>query len=180
MGCATHSIRGRGCKFYATIAVHIFGLVWVRPPPLYQSENESAMVSINRILDTLQADWPLLGSFALASCAEIPAWVARSAQRVHTGLSPMERVFCQHQLPGLIAQLAFLRRNWIVTVLLAIFLALAVVAHAETMVHDSIRMGILVTVLSSILLPPLVIYHGIARDYVAAQSLLAAIRTPAR
>jgi len=138
------------------------------------------MVSLNRILDTLQADWPVLGSFALASCAEIPAWVARSAERVHTGLSPMERVFCQHQLPGLIARLAFLRRNWIVTVLLAIFLALAVVAHAEPMVHDNIRMGILVTVLSSILLPPLAIYHGIARDYVAAQSLLAALRAPAR
>jgi hypothetical protein len=180
MACATRSIRGRGCKFYATIAVHIFGLVWVRPPPLYQSEHESAMVSLNRILDTLQADWPLLGSFALASSAEIPAWVARSAERVHTGLSPMERIFCQHQLPRLIAQLAFLRRNWTVTVLLAIFLALAVVAYAEPMVHDSVRMGILVTVLSSILLPPMVIYHGIARDYVAAQSLLAAIRTPIR
>jgi len=138
------------------------------------------MVSLNRILDTLQADWPLLGSFALASCVEIPAWVVRSAQQVHTRLSPMERMFCQHQLPGLIAQLAHLRRNWIVTLLLATFLALAVVAHAEPMVHDSVRMGILVTVLSSILLPPLVIYHGIARDYVAAQSLLAAIRTPAR
>jgi ABC-type arginine/histidine transport system permease subunit len=95
-------------------------------------------------------------------------------------LSPMERIFCQHHLPGLIAQLALLRRNWIVTVLLAILLALAVVAHAEPMIHDSIRMGILVTVLSSILLPPMVIYHGIARDYVAAQSLLAAIRAPAR
>jgi len=138
------------------------------------------MLSMNRILDTLQADWPLLGSFALASSAEIPAWVARSAERVHTSLSPMERMFCQHQLPRLIAQLAFLRRNWIVTVLLAIFLALAVVAYAEPMVHDNVRMGILVTVLSSILLPPLIIYHGIARDYVAAQSLLAAIRAPAR
>jgi hypothetical protein len=138
------------------------------------------MVSLDRILDTLQADWPLIGSFALASSAEIPAWVARSAERVHTGLSPVERIFCQHQLPGLIAQLAFLRRNWIVTVLLATFLALTVVVYAEPMVHDSVRMGILVTVLSSILLPPLVIYHGIARDYVAAQSLLTAIRTPAR
>jgi len=138
------------------------------------------MFSINKILDTLQADWPLLGSFALASCAEIPAWVARSAQQLHTSLTPMERMICQRQLPELIAQLAFLRRNWIVTVLLATFLALAVVAHAEPMANDSFRTGILVTVLSTILLPPLVIYHGIARDYVAAQSLLAVIRMPAR
>lgn len=137
------------------------------------------MFSINRILDTLQADWPVLASFALVSCAEIPAWVASSAQRLHTGLSPMERMFCQRQLPGLVAQLAFLRRNWIVTVLLAMLLALAVVAHAEPMLHDSVRRAILLMVLSSILLPPVVIYHGIARDHMAAQSLLAVIRRPA-
>ena len=137
------------------------------------------MSSINKILDTLQADWPLLGSFALVSCAELPSWVASSAQRLHTGLSPVERMLCQQQLPGLVARLNYLRRNWIVTVLLAMLLALAVVANAQPMLHDSLRMGVLLTVLSSILFPPVAIYHGIARDYVAAQSLLSVMRRPA-
>lgn len=136
------------------------------------------MLTTTKIIDMLQADWPLLPSLGLVSCAEIPAWVDQSAQQLHARLSPKERIACQHQLPGLVAQLANLRRNWTVTVILAILLAFTVVAHAHPTLQDSLRIGILFTVLSSILLPALAIYHGIARDYVAAQSLLIAIRPP--
>lgn len=134
------------------------------------------MSTATKVIDTLQADWPLLPSLGLVSCSEIPGWVAQSAQQLHARLSPKERITCQHQLPGLVAQLAHLRRNWTVTVILAILLAFTVVAHANPTLHDSLRTGILATVLSSILLPALAIYHGIARDYIAAQSLLVAIR----
>ena len=138
------------------------------------------MIGITKIIDTLQADWPLLPSLALVSCAEIPAWTMRSAQQLHMCLSSTERVVCQRQLPELIAQLAFLQRHWTVTVVLATLLALTVIARAEPIVHNSFQTGILVMVLSTILLPPLAICHGIARDNVAAQSLLTVIRTPTR
>ena len=136
------------------------------------------MNSISRIIDGLQADWPLLPSLALIGCAGIPAWVERSAQQIHTRLSPTERMVCQAQLPRVIAHLAFLQRHWTVTVILATLLALAVLAHAQPAVHDSLQTGILTMVLSTILLPPLAICHGITRDYMAAQSLLVVIRTP--
>ena len=138
------------------------------------------MSSISRIIDGLQADWPLLPSLALIGCAQVPAWVEQSAQQVHTRLSPTERMVCQAQLPRVIEHLAFLLRHWTVTVILATLLALAVLAQAEPAVHDSLQIGILMIVLSTILLPPLAICHGITRDYVAAQSLLVVIRTPER
>ena len=138
------------------------------------------MSNMTKIIDTLQVDWALLPSLALVGCAEIPAWALGSARKLYTCLSPAELQICQTQLPRLIAQLAFLRRHWAVTVMLAMLLAVAVIAHAEPMVQDSLRSGILVTVLSTILLPPLAISHGIARDYVAAQSLLVVMREPNR
>ena len=138
------------------------------------------MRSITTIIDIVQADWPLLPSLALVGCAEIPPWTLQSAQQFYTCLSPTERVACQTQLPQRIASLAFLQRHWTVTVILATILAFAVVAQAEPLLHDSLRVGILVTVLSTILLPPLAICHGIAREYVAAQALLAVIRRSTR
>jgi len=138
------------------------------------------MISITRIIDTIQSDWPLLASLALVGSAEAPAWALQSAQLVHTRLTPVERAACQSQLPHTIAYLALLRRHWTVTVILATLLALAVVAHAEPLVVDSTRNGILVAVLSTILLPPIAIFHGIVRDHIAAQSLLAVMRAPAR
>ena len=135
------------------------------------------MSSVTRIIDKLQADWPFLASLGLLGCAEVPAWAIQSALQTHTQLSPAERSACQAQLPREIAQLAFLQRYWTVTVVLAVLLAVAVLAHAAPIVHSSMQTGILVTVLSIILLPALAIGHGIARDYVAAQSLLAALRS---
>jgi hypothetical protein len=135
------------------------------------------MMSVTRIVDKLQADWPFLASLGLIGCVEAPAWAIQSALQAHTQLSPAERMACQAHLPREIANLAFLQRYWTVTVVLAVLLAAVVLAHAGPLVHNSLQVGILVTVLSTILLPALAIGHGIARDYVAAKSLLAVMRS---
>ena len=84
------------------------------------------MISITRIIDTIQSYWPLMASLALVGSAEAPAWALQSAQQVHTRLTPVERAACQSQLPHTIAYLALLRRHWTVTVILATLLALFV------------------------------------------------------
>ncbi len=135
------------------------------------------MSNVTRIVDKLQADWPFLASLGLIGCVEVPAWAIESAVQTHTRLSPAERMTCHAHLPRETANLAFLQRSWTVTVVLAVLLAVVVLVHAGPLVHTSLQVGILVTVLSTILLPALAIGHGIARDYVAAKSLLAVMRS---
>lgn len=138
------------------------------------------MLKVVHIIDKLQSDWPLIPSLALAQCADVPPWTMRSAQQLQVRLSPMERIICRQQLPDLVAFLAHLQRRWIITIVLSALLALAIIGKAQPMAPDTIQTGILLTVLSTVLLPPLAIYHGIARDYVAARSLLAVIRASAQ
>jgi len=130
------------------------------------------MFNVTKLIDATQADWPLLPSLGLVGIAEtLPDWAAASAQRVVVRLHPAELAACRAQLPRQIRLLAILHQRWIVTSVLAVLLAAAVVSSALTTPPNSVQMGVLIGVMSAILLPPLVICNGIARDYVAARAL---------
>ncbi|HEX5692571.1 MAG TPA: hypothetical protein VFX76_21300 [Roseiflexaceae bacterium] len=130
------------------------------------------MFNPTKLLDALQADWPLLDSLAIVGIAQTPPqWAMDSAQRFAAGMRPAELSVCRSQLPRQIQFLRTLHQRWIVTTVLAILLGAAVVANSLATPPDSVQLGVLIGVLSAILLPPLVICNGIARDYVAARAL---------
>jgi hypothetical protein len=128
-----------------------------------------------KLLDSMQSEWPLLSSLMIVGTAERPHWADTSAQRVAVSLHPVELAVCRARLPYLVDSLAALHRRWVVTLVLVVLLALAVVSAASAAPLDALHLGILISVLNAILLPPLVIYNGIARDYVAARALAAVL-----
>jgi hypothetical protein len=126
-----------------------------------------------KLLDAVQVEWPLLSRLTLLGPTNTPpSWAVASAQRMAVRLQPGELAACRAQLPQQAKLLAALYWRWVVTMVLALLLALTVIASASTHPIDSTRLGILISVLTAILLPPLVICNGIARDYVAARSLV--------
>jgi hypothetical protein len=132
----------------------------------------------SKLLDAVQVEWPLLPSIAMIGITEtLPHWATSSAQRALTGLQPGDLAACRAKLPSHAEMLAALHRRWVVAAVLAILLALAVVASAHAMPTpmDEVHLGVLIGVLGAILLPPLAICNGIARDYVAARALVAAM-----
>ena len=134
------------------------------------------MLNPTKLLDSIQSEWPLLPSFALVGPTDtLPHWAVLSAQRVAVQLSPGEVLACRARLPRLAEQFAALYRRWVVAAVLAVLLALAVVANAAAVPLDSLHLGVLSSVLCAILLPPVVICNGIARDYVAARALAAVL-----
>jgi hypothetical protein len=134
------------------------------------------MLNPTKLLDSIQSEWPLLPSLALVGTTDtLPHWAVLSAQRVAVHLSPGEVLACRARLPKLAGQFAALYRRWIVAAVLAVLLALTVVASATAVPLDNLHLGVLSSVLCAILLPPLVICNGIARDYVAARALVAAL-----
>ena len=136
------------------------------------------MFSPTKLLDAMQSEWPLLSSLAIVGTTEAqPQWALVSAQRAVTRLRPGDLSVCRAQLPGLVVMLGILHQRWVVTCVLAVLLALAVVSAAHTAPLDGLHLGILFSVLSAILLPPLVICNGIARDYVAARALAAVLHS---
>jgi hypothetical protein len=121
----------------------------------------------------MQREWPVLSSFALIGIVETPPhWVAASAKRALAQLPPGELAACRAQLPMQAQLLMALHRRWVVAAVLAILLALTMISSAQAMPLDGMRLGVLISALSAVLLPPLVICNGIARDYVAARALV--------
>ena len=130
------------------------------------------MFNPTKLLDALQADWPLLDSLAIIGIAETPPqWATTSAQRFAASLRPAELAVYRAQLPNHIQFLRTLHQRWIVTTILAVLLGAAVVASSLATPPNSVQLGVLISVLCAILLPPLVICNGIARDFVAARAL---------
>ena len=114
----------------------------------------------------------VLISLAIIGIAEAPPqWAMASAQRFAASLRPVELSVCRSQLPRQIQFLGTLHQRWIVTTVLAVLLAAAVVVSALATPPNSVQLGVLISVMCAILLPPLVICNGIARDYVAARAL---------
>ena len=134
------------------------------------------MFNPTKLLDSMQSEWPILSSLMLVGISDtLPQWAADSAQRAAVRLAPTELAVCRAQLPLLVGSLAALHRRWVVTSVLAVLLALAVVSSAYGFTLDALHLGVLVSVLSAILLPPLVICNGITRDYMAARALAAVL-----
>ena len=130
------------------------------------------MFNASKLLAATQAQWPLRSSLTLLGIADtLPDWAAAAAQHVAVGMHPAEVVISRVQLTRLADQYAALYRRWVVAAVLAVLLALAVVASAAATPLDSLHLGVLSGVLVAILLPPLAICNGIARDYVAARAL---------
>lgn len=130
------------------------------------------MLNPTKLLDATQAEWPLLPSLALAGIREnLPLWAIESAQRVALNVQPANMAIYRAHLRRRADQLAALHRRWVVAAVLAVLLAMTVVSTAGEVSLDSLHLGILSAVLSAILLPPLAICNGIAREYVAARAL---------
>jgi len=130
------------------------------------------MLKLTKFIDAMQMEWPLLPSLALVGITDTPPyWASDAAQRMATRLHPADLAACRAQLPHQMRFLATLHQRWVVTSVLAVLLALAVVANAFTTPPSSVQIGVLISVMMAILLPPLVICNGIARDYVAARAL---------
>jgi hypothetical protein len=130
------------------------------------------MFNPTKLLDAVQADWPLLDSLAIVGIANtLPPWAIASAQRFAASMAPSELAACRAHLPRQIQFLAILHQRWIVTAVLAVLLAAAVVASSLATPPNNVQLGVLISVMCAILLPPLVICNGIARDYVAARAL---------
>lgn len=126
----------------------------------------------SKLLDAMQSEWPLLPSLALVGITDtLPHWAATSAQRLAGRMHPSELAACRAQLPKQIQFLAVFHQRWVVTSVLAVMLAFTVVISAYATPPDNAQLGVLISVMSAILLPPVVISNGIARDYVAARAL---------
>jgi hypothetical protein len=129
-------------------------------------------MKVTKLLDATQARWRLLPSLTIvAAVGEPPLWAIDAARHVALNVQPGDMAFFRAQLRRRADQLATLHRRWVVAAVLAVLLAMAVVSTAAGFPLDNIRMGILSAVLSAILLPPIAICNGIARDYVAARAL---------
>ena len=132
-----------------------------------------------KLIDAMQVEWPLLPSLALVGIIDVPPhWAATSAQRIVARLQPHEMAVCRVQIPRQLQFLTALHQRWVVTSVLAVLLALAIVVRALATPPDSVQMGVLISVMSAILLPPLVICNGISRDYVAARALASVLNCP--
>ncbi|MFO7168465.1 MAG: hypothetical protein DIU80_010620 [Chloroflexota bacterium] len=126
------------------------------------------------LLDRVQDGWPS-GAGLLVIVPAAQAWSIDAAYRVVSGWSHQEFATYSRQLRELAESLAALHRKWCVAAILATILgALIVVAGMPVATTSDQALAILVSVLAAVLLPPLVICNGIARDCVAAQSLLIA------
>jgi hypothetical protein len=133
----------------------------------------SAMFDLTKLIDAMQVEWPLLPSLGILGISDTsPPWVTTSAQRIAARLRPAELAVCRAQLRRQMQFLATLHQRWVVTAVLAVLLALAIVASALSTPPTSVQSGVLISVMSAILLPPLVICNGIARDYAAARALV--------
>jgi hypothetical protein len=129
-------------------------------------------MKVTKLLDATQARWRLLPSLTIVGAVgEPPLWAIEAARHVALNVQPGDVTFCRAQLRRRAEQLAALHRRWIVAAVLAVLLGMAVVSTAASFPLDSTRIGILWAVLSAILLPPIAICNGIARDYVAARAL---------
>ena len=133
-------------------------------------------MKVTKLLDATQAQWRLLPSLLLVGTGDyVPCWAVEAAQYVAMGVPPAEVAIYRAQLRRRADQLAALHRRWVVAAVLAVLLAMAVVSNAATFAMDALHLGILWAVLSAILLPPIAICNGIARDYVAARALSAVL-----
>jgi hypothetical protein len=129
-------------------------------------------MKVTKLLDATQARWRLMPSLTIvAAVGEPPLWAIDAARHVALSVQPGDVTFLRAQLRRRADQLAALHRRWIVAAVLAVLLAMAVVSTAAGFPLDNVRMGILSAVLSAILLPPIAICNGIARDYMAARAL---------
>jgi hypothetical protein len=128
-------------------------------------------MKVTKLLDATQAKWRLLPSLTIAACGEPPSWALDAARYVAVTVVPADVAFYRVQLRRRADQLAALHRRWSVAAVLAVLLAMAVISNAAAFPLDNIHLGILSAVLSAILLPPIAICNGIARDYVAARAL---------
>jgi len=127
---------------------------------------------VTKLLDATQAKWRLLPSLMLVGTDDrLPRWAIDAAQHVALEVPPADVAFFRVQLRRRADQLAALHRRWVVAAVLAVLLAMAVVSNASTFALDGLHLGVLWAVLSAILLPPIAICNGIARDYVAARAL---------
>jgi hypothetical protein len=130
------------------------------------------MSNPTKLLSASQSRWPLLASLALVGINEdIPLWAVKAAQDAAREAQPANVQACRAQLRQRAELLGALHRRWIVAAILAVLLAMAVVASTVGFPMDSLHLSVLAIVLSAILLPPLAICNGIARDYVAAHAL---------
>lgn len=127
-----------------------------------------------QVLDQVQNRWPL---GALLECVQLiapPAWALEAAREVVVTWTPAELMACRRQLPALVASLGALYQRWVVAASLALLLGLFVaMAAAGAAVFTGVHSAVLLTVVSTIVLPPIAICTGIARDYIAARALLA-------
>jgi hypothetical protein len=129
-------------------------------------------MNLSKLLHATQAKWRLLPSLMLAGTrADLPRWAIEAAQSVASDIQPADVVIYRTHLRRRADQLAALHQRWIVAAVLAVLLAMAVVSNAASFPLDGVRLGVLWAVLSAILLPPVAICNGIAREYLAAHSL---------
>lgn len=127
-----------------------------------------------RVLDQVQDLWPAGTSIQGLPPAVPPAWALESARTIVSSWSPTEYHAYRRQIPALASSLAALYRRWIVAVLLALMLSITcVIAAAGGGELTDVHATVLVTVVCAIVLPPIVICNGIARDTLAAQALVA-------
>ena len=135
------------------------------------------MISPTKLFDAMQAEWPLLASLMLVGATDVlPHWAVASAQRLVARMNPSELAICRAQIPKYIEALVVLHQRWVVTLVLAVLLSLAVIFSAASAPLDAVRTGVLIGVVAAILLPAIVIYNGIVRDQVAARALATVLR----
>jgi hypothetical protein len=126
------------------------------------------------VLDRVQDGWPSGAGFLLLNPTPT-TWSVEAAYQVVTGWSRQEYDFYRRQLPSLAAELVVLHQRWCVAAVLVVALAATiVVAGMPAALLSSTATGVLMGVLAAVVLPPVAICNGIARDCVAAQSLVAA------
>jgi hypothetical protein len=126
------------------------------------------------LLDQVQARWPAGTMLQTTPPAAPPDWALDAARSIVGSWSPTEFLSYRRQLPALAASLAALYQRWIVAALLALMLSVTVVLAAGGVgAFTDVQAAVLITVVATIALPPIAICNGIARDYLAAQALLA-------
>ena len=128
---------------------------------------------IFHVLDQVQARWPLGARMGCVQLSAPPAWALDAAREVVMTWTPAELMAYRRQLPPLAASLGALYQRWVVAASLALLLGLFVVmAAAGAVVFTGVHSAVLLTVVSTIVLPPIAICSGIARDHIAARALL--------
>jgi hypothetical protein len=129
-------------------------------------------MKVTKLLDDIQARWGLISCMTIVGTRDtLPRWAIEAAQHVAQEVQPAHVAVYRAQLRRRADQLAALHQRWVVAAVLAVLLAMAVVSNAAAFPLDGARLGVLWAVLSAILLPPVAICNGIARDYLAARAL---------